>query len=83
MVGLKLPENKFDWIKEISQFNEDFIENYNEESDKRYLLEFDVQYLEKLQKVHNDLPFLPEERNLKKSKSFQLIYMIKMNMLYT
>ena len=70
MVGLKLPENQFYWIKEISQFNEDFIENYNEESDKRYLLEFDVQYLEKLQKVHNDLPFLPEERKLKKSKSF-------------
>ena len=70
MVGLKLPENKFDWIKEISQFNEDFIENYNEESDKRHLLEFDVQYLEKLQKVHNDLPFLPEERKLRKSKSF-------------
>ena len=70
MVGLKLPENKFDWIKEISQFNEDFIENYNEESDKRHLLEFDVQYLEKLQKVHNDLPFSPEERKLRKSKSF-------------
>ena len=69
-MSLKLPENKFDWTKEISQFNEDFIENYNEESDKRYFLEFDMQYLENLQKIHNDLPFLPEERNLKKSKSF-------------
>ena len=25
-------------------FNEDFIKNYNEESDEGYFLEFDVQY---------------------------------------
>ena len=29
----KFPVNNFDWIKDISQFNEDFIKNYNEESD--------------------------------------------------
>ena len=29
----KVPVNNFDWIKDISQFNEDFIKNYNEESD--------------------------------------------------
>ena len=27
----KLPINKFEWIEENSQFNEDFIKNYNEE----------------------------------------------------
>ena len=25
--------NTFEWIEDISQFNEDFIKNYNEESD--------------------------------------------------
>ena len=43
-----------------SQFNEDFIKNYNEECDERYFLEVDVQYTEKLDELHNDLPFLPE-----------------------
>ena len=55
-----VPVNKFEWAKETSQFNEDFIKNYNEESDEEFFLEFDVQYLEKLQERHSDLPFLPE-----------------------
>ena len=54
----KLPVNNFEWIKDISQFNEDFIKNYNEESDEGYFLEVDVQYLETLHERHDDLPFL-------------------------
>ena len=50
----KLPVNNFEWIKDTSQFNEDFIKNYNEESDEGYFLEVDVQYLEKLFELHND-----------------------------
>ena len=38
----KLPINNFEWIKDTSQFNEDFIKSYNEESDKRYFFEVDV-----------------------------------------
>ena len=49
----KLPLNNFELIKE-------FIKIYNEESDKGYLLELDVQYLEKLHDLHNDLPFQPK-----------------------
>ena len=56
----KLPVNNFEWIKDTSQFNEDFIESYNEESDEGYFLEFDVQYIEKIHEIHNDLLFLPE-----------------------
>ena len=41
-----LPVNNFEWIEETSQFNKDFIKNYNEESDKGYFIEVDVQYLE-------------------------------------
>ena len=43
----KLPVNKFEWIEGTSQVNEDFIKNYNEESDERHSLEFDVQYPKK------------------------------------
>ena len=55
----KLPVNNFDWIKYIFQFNEDFIKNYNKETDDEYFFEVDVQYPDKLQELHNDLPFLP------------------------
>ena len=64
----KLSGNKFEWIEETSQFNEDFIKNYNEESDEGYFLEFDVQYPQKLHELHNDLPFLPERKKIKKEE---------------
>ena len=62
----KLPVNNFEWIKDTSQFNEDFIKNYNEESDEGYFLEVDVQYLEKLHESHHDLPFLRERTKIEK-----------------
>ena len=43
----KLSVNNFEWIEDTFQFNEDFIKNYNEESDEGYFLQVDVQYLEK------------------------------------
>ena len=38
----KLPVNNFEWIGNTSQFNEDFIKNYNEESDEGHFFEVDV-----------------------------------------
>ena len=58
--------NNFEWIEDTFQFNEDFIKNYNEESDEGYFLKVDVQYLEKLNELHNDLPFLPEGMKIEK-----------------
>ena len=60
----KLPVNIFEQIKYTSQFNEDFKENYNEESYERYFLEVDVQYIEKLYELYNDWPFLPERMKI-------------------
>ena len=37
----KLPVNNCEWIKDTSQFNEDFIKNYNGETDKGCFLEVD------------------------------------------
>ena len=65
----KLPINNFEWIEDISEFNESFIKNYNEESDEGYFLEGDVQYPESLHNLHNDLPFLPERMKIKKLKN--------------
>ena len=61
-----LPVNNFEWIKNSFQFNEDFIKNYNEEDDKGYFIEADVQHLEKLHELHNDLTFLPERMKIEK-----------------
>ena len=57
----KLTVNSFEWIKDTSQFNEDFIKNYREESDKGYFLEVDVQCTEKLNKLQNYLLFFTRE----------------------
>ena len=46
--------------------NEDFLINYDEESDEGYFQVVDVQYPEKLHERHNDLPFLPERMKLEK-----------------
>ena len=40
--------------------NEEFIKNYDEDSDKGYILEVDVKYPKKLYGLHEDLPFLPK-----------------------
>ena len=60
----KLPVNIFEWIKDTCQFNEDFIKNYNEETDEGYFREVEVYYFEKLHDLHNDLPFLPKRMKL-------------------
>ena len=57
----KLPVNYFEFIEDIFQFNEDFIESYNKESEERYFLKVDFQKSEKLHTLHNDLPYLPEK----------------------
>ena len=40
----KFPVNYFEWIEDNSQFNENFIKNYKEESDKGYFPEAYVKY---------------------------------------
>ena len=39
----KLPFNDFQWFEETSQFNEDFIRIYHEDSYTGYFIEADVQ----------------------------------------
>ena len=64
----KLPLGVFNWVENASEFSKDFIENYNEDSDEGHFLEADVQYLDKLQELHNDLPFLPERMKTEKAE---------------
>ena len=68
-----LPVNNFEWIKDTSQFNEDFIKNYNEESDEGYFLEIDVKYFDKLHELNNDSPFSLERMKIEKVEKFVAI----------
>ena len=67
---IKIKNRYFERIEDTSQFNEDFIKNYNEESHEGYFLEFDVLYPEKLHDLHNDLSFLPERMKIEKVEKF-------------
>ena len=46
--------------------NEDFMKNYNEESDEGYFIEVDIQYPKKLHEYQNYLPFSPGKMKLGK-----------------
>ena len=61
-MSLKLPMNGFEWVKHLSNFNEDFKKEYDKYSDIGYFLEVDVDYLKKLFNFHMDLPVLSERK---------------------
>ena len=68
----KLPVNGFEWVEELSEFDERFIKNYDEnkgyKGDKGYFLEVDVYHPKNLLNIHSDLPFLPERKKIEKYK---------------
>ena len=63
----KLPVNGFMQCNDhLSDFNEEFIKNYNEDSDEGHFLEIDIEYPKQLWSSHKELPFLPERKKLEK-----------------
>ena len=81
-MSVKLPLNGFKWVEGTSQFNENFVKGYNEKSNERYLLGFDIQYLEKLHKLHNDLIFLPKRMEINKIGKLIAKFRIKKRICY-
>ena len=65
----KLPANGFKQAEKFSKFNERFIKSCNNNSDKGYFLEVDVEYPKRLFNLHKDFPFLPERKKVRKVKN--------------
>ena len=64
----KLPVRGFRWMDDISKIDEDFAKVYNKNDNKGYILDVDVDYPNKLQNLHSDLPFLPERMVINNTK---------------
>ena len=64
----KLPIKGFKWLDDIERIDEEFIKEYNEISDKGYVIEADVDYPQELYDLHSDIPFLPERMVINKTK---------------
>ena len=62
----KLPVNGFKWVNKLLKFIESFIKDCNENSDRGYFLEVDVEYPNKLFNLHKYLPFLPAKMKIEK-----------------
>ena len=61
-----MPVSGFKWVKKLSNFDECFIKDYDENSNEGYFLDVDVEYPKKLFSLHNDLPSSPERNKIKK-----------------
>ena len=59
-ISQELPLNSFKRVEGLSQFNEDFIKNYDENSDKIYIFEVELEYPKKLFNHHKEYPILAE-----------------------
>ena len=60
---------KFQMGKKLSKFNESFVKRFDENSNKGYFLEVDVEYPKKFN-LHKDFSFLPEREKIEKYEKY-------------
>ena len=59
----------FKWMENMTQFDSlEKLEELLKSLEKGYLLEVDIEYPKELHDAHNDLPFLPETKEVNKVK---------------
>ena len=70
----KLPVNGFKWVENSSKFNEKFRKSYNENSDRGYFIELDVECPKGLFSFQKNLSFLPERKKIRKGRKVCFFY---------
>ena len=65
-ISQTLPVDGLKWKKNKSKFTQNFIQYYNDDSNKGYVSEIDVSYPKRLQKSDSDLSFTPERMKIDK-----------------
>ena len=58
----KLPIGGYTWSNDHDRYTSEFIKNYNENSNLRYLFEVDIEYPQHLHEIHSHLPFLSQKK---------------------
>ena len=61
-----LPIDSFFWIENTSEIDADFVKSYDENINKGYILEVDVEYPKNLHDLHSDLLLLPKRMKIDK-----------------
>ena len=67
-ISEKLPVDGFEWVDDISEIDENFIKNYDEDSNVGSFIKADIKYPKELHNKHSDLSFLPERMKVNKCK---------------
>ena len=81
VMSQKLPVNSFKWKTNMLKSDKEFIRNYDENSNKGYILEVTTDYPKDLHDLHSDLPFLSEK--IETCINLYAICMIKKTILFT
>ena len=68
--------------KNVSKFDEALIKNYDEDGNKGYILEVDVEYPKDLHNLHSNLPLLSERMKIKKYNKLVCNFYDKKNVLF-
>ena len=66
----KLPADGFEWDKNNSKFNKNFIKKYDKDSKNGYILEVDVEYPKGFHSLQSNLRFPPERMRSNKCNKF-------------
>ena len=69
--------------KNASKFDEEFIKNYDENSNKGYISEVTIDYPKDLHDLHSDLPFLLERMKINKCNKLVCNLYDKNTMMFT
>ena len=78
----KFPVNGLEFVRQVSKIDEDFIKNYDEDTDMGYILEVDVEYPKNVHDLHSDLPFLTERVKIDKCNELVCNLYDKKSMLF-